>query len=352
MANICSIEILIPLDKVPDEKEREQLKALYEAEKKWNEAVKGDDELRRGINRDTFLASQPGVPFKRTKWEYNFFDDEVKNGLAKEGDLKPDSEQYNTPTIYASFEERNGRTWVHPVTFGRSEGLLFDENDGISFRMPKPTKKNKFYLGSFTYIPMSWDFKWSFPWWAEIGFAGGKKECDEKGEDPSKGQSDEFYKKWYEEHEQPFPYLVWEISMSQLLKNLEYAIKVYEHFPVIGETWQMVWIWKELTELKNLYRWIKKVYFALPEAIAQLDWAEVAMNSGEYEWTQKNDSPNQIMASVKRMEIDVQQLNSGKLSQEAFKKKYVLHLRGSRKDYKGYIPIVKRDPFDYYEWIK
>src|SRR5215213_629397 len=107
MANLCSIEIIIPLKKVPDIKEREQLAALYEAEKKWSEAAKTNDELRRGKNHHEFIASQPGVPHERTRWS-NFggsFD-------GRPGEvLKSDSEQWNTPTIHASFEDRDGEIW-------------------------------------------------------------------------------------------------------------------------------------------------------------------------------------------------------------------------------------------------
>ena len=167
MANLCSIEIIIPLEKVPDTKEREQLTALFEAEKKWNEGALINEELRTGKNRDSFLSSQPGVPNKRTEWKYNFFDAKVKSGLVKDGDLKPDSEQWNMPTIHAYFQERDGKIWVHPYDFGRGEGLLFDNENGITFERPEGYRYSP-------HLAMRWEFKWSFPWWAEVGFAGGQ----------------------------------------------------------------------------------------------------------------------------------------------------------------------------------
>lgn len=350
MANICSINIYIPLDKIPDKEEKAQLAALYEAEKKWKEAVKTDEELRIGKNYQNFIGSQPGVPFKRTEYKYEFFDDGDKKGIAKEGELKPDSEQWNQPTIHASFEERDGKILVCPYGFGRGRGLLFDEEDGISFHISKPDN-SILALPYLFHIPVMWSFKHSFPWWAEIGFAGGKKNCDEESKDAPSGQSDEFYKKWYEEHGQPIPQLIWEHSVSEILKNLGYAVRVYENFPTTGLAWQMSWVWKELDKLKDIYKWMKQIYSVSSEAIAYLDWSEVAWSSGEFEWTRKNDSPNQNMLSIKRMEIDTIRFNEGKLSLEAFKRRHTLHLRKSKKDYRGYVPIAKRDPFYYLYWL-
>ncbi len=340
MANRCSIEIIIPLDKVPDSKEREQLTALYKAEKKWSEAVKTNDELRRGKNYHEFIALQPGVPHKKTQWS-NFGGS--FRGRAGEV-LKPDTEQWETPTIHASFHERDGAVWVHPYDFDRGEGLLFDNANGITFERPEDYPYSP-------HLAMRWDFKWSFPWWAEIGFAGGKKICNEDGMDAPSGQSDDFYRKWYDEHGEPFPFLMWEIPVSQLLKNLEYAINVYELFPLMGEAWQMVWVWEELKALKDLYMWMRKVNFVCPDAIGQLDWSEVSLYSGEYKWTQENDSPNQIMESVKKMDSDVQKLKAGELSSEAFKKKYFLHKKRNEEDYSGYIPVIKRNPFKDNKWL-
>lgn len=349
MANICSINIYIPLDEIPDEKEKSQLAALYEAEKKWKEAVKNDEELRIGKNYQDFIGSQPGVPFKKTEYKYESYDEEVKNGVAKNGELKPDSEQWNQPTIHASFEVIDDKIWVHPYGFGRSQGLLFDEENGITIPIRKYTS-NTFLVGTYSRVPMSWEFKWSFPWWAEIGFAEGKKSYAE-GVDAPKGQTDSFYDKWYEEHGQPYPYLAWTHSVSEIVKNLDFAIRVYENFPISGVTWQMAWVWKELNQLKDLYKWMKQVGLISSKAIAYLDWGEVAMNSGEYEWTQKNDSPNLIMASVKKMENDVRRLNEGKLLLDKFRRKYESHLRRNKKAYKGYVLIPKRDPFNYVDWL-
>lgn len=349
MANICSINIYIPINDIPDEKEKDQLKALYEAEKKWDEAVKKDDSLRVGVNRDKFLASQPGVPFKRTEWRYSHWDEEVKSGKAKADEPEPDSKQWNQPTIHASYDKKGDEIWVFPYSFGRSSGLLFDEDNGITVPIQKFTGDN-FLLGTHCKVPVTWEFKWSFTWWAEVGFAGGKKEAAE-GEDAPKGQTEEFYEKWYAEHGQPVPYLVWELQVSEVVKNLEYTIRIYESFPISGLAWQMSWIWEELMQLKELYRWIKKISLISPKAIAHLDWGEVAMNSGEYERMQKNDSPNLIMAAVKKMESDVKRLNEGKLSLDKFRRKYESHLRRNKKDYKGYVLISKRDSFNYLDWL-
>lgn len=352
MANYCSIYVNIPLNKIPDDKEREGLTALYHAEKKWSEAVKLDDELRRGNKRDLYLASQPGVPFEKTKYTYHFSDEEVKKGFKKEGELRPEEEQWNKPTTYASFEERKGIIYVHPNTFGRGGSLLFDYEDGITLKILK-TPKNKIFFPFVTNIPMSWDFKYSFPWWAQIGFAGGVKEYDKEAQDPPEGKSQEFYIKWIEEHGQPMPYLAWEQSAKKLIKNLEFAINVYENFPVIGNVWQMDWVWRELYQLRKIYRWVKQINFVSDEAIFELNWSEVAMYSGEYKWTKENDSPNQIMTSIKKMEKDSKSFLRGQISTEKFTKDHLFHLKKNEKDTnKSYTKTSERDPFYYLDWFE
>ena len=295
-----SIDIYIPLNKVPDKKEREQLVALYKAEYKWKEAVKTNKELNSGINFDKFISSQPDVPSKDDR-----------------------------PTINAYFKEKDDRIWVCPYDFGEPIGL----QDGITI-----TSLEGASPPGLLRIPMQYEFKWGFPWWAQVGFAGGTKYCDEKSQDPQ------------DKTVMPYAYLIWISPIAKILKNLEYSINVYENFPLNGQAWQLGWVWEELSDLRKIYRWFKKIDFVCPEAIACLDWDEIAWNNWTFEEARKNDDPNSAMSSVRKVEEDIQKLKTGKLPLSKFNEKYTDILRKNKKDTKGYIPVIKRNPFDDDEW--
>lgn len=326
MANRCSIDVYISLESIPDKREREQFTTLYEAERKWKEVVKKRDRPRTEKDHQEFIASRQGVPFRRTEWRYHFNDEEVKQGKAKDGELRPESEQWNQPTVSAHFEERGGCVWVHPFRFDRGSGLLFD--DGITI-CPFGSKHQ------YAHLPMDWGFKWFFPWWAQIGFAGAKKYCDQESKDAPEGQTAEFYDKWYERHGQLTPYLIWENPVSKILKNLRRAGMVLENFPVTEPAWQWGWVWEELNQLKGIYGWFEQIHAICSEAIAKLDWEEVAWNLMTYEEARKNDEPNELVTGVEEMEKDIDRLRNGRISQTKFKKKYALDLQERNKGWEG-----------------
>lgn len=341
MANLCSININIPLDKVPDQTEREQLIALYKAGQKWKEAVKTDESLRIGKNRDVFISSQTGVPYRKTQW--NNYGGEF-TGKSNET-LEADNEQWNIPTIGATFGKKGKSIWVQSTTCGRGGSLLFDEADGITMHIPKSEKS--YTIPSTTQIPMTWQFKWGFPWWAQVGFAGADKYCDKKSQDPPKGKDYKFYEEWYSKHEYKPTYLLWELSVAKILKNLEYVIKVYENFPVEGSAWQNNWIWEELSQLSKIYKWFKQVSVITPDALAHLDWSEVAWNSMDFKSAREDDEPNQIMEFIKDMERNLKKLTPDQLFEE-----YCLRTKSESTKARDYLSILERDPFDWSQWFR
>ncbi len=327
MANRCGINIYIPLDKVPDEIERQQLTALYTAKKKWEEKVKTNKKLDTWENRANFIASQPGIPFKKRH--------------STNSDLKQKSKQYKYSTIGADFYIENDRIWVFPITFGRNEVLMFDQKDGITVH--KPAEET--FISS--YLPMQVEFRYQFPWWAQVGFAGAKKSCDEESQDPPKEQNQEFYDKWYEEHGDPITYLFWELPVSKILENLEYVIKTYENFPVNGLIWQWIWVWKALDVVAKIYLWFKEIHYFVPEAFARLDWGEVAFNMISFEEARADDDPNQIMSDIRKINKDTMKLANGSLSLNKFEKKYATHIKKGVKGRRNYTPIIERSLFDF-----
>lgn len=332
MANICDINIYVPLEKIPEEGERKQFKALFRAEKAWDRAVKKDKRLRQGKYRDEFIASQPDVPSELTSWRYSFSDKEVKNGRVKDGDLKPAKEQWRRPTIGAYFfppTKDDRQVWVHPYCFGRKGEAEFTIMQGLTVLLDKQ---------EITHIPMSRHFRWSFPWWAQVGFAGAKKTCNDFEETPK------------DPYEPDMAFLCWELPMEKVLSNLEYVIGVYEHFPVFGQAQQWDWVWQDLDHLQELYHWLKKIYQKLPEAKVILDWSEVAWGCMTKKEAQENDEPNQIMAAVKEMAADVQDFVAGKMTSQVFTKKHAQKVAGREIQKYDYVPICKRDPFNYAIW--
>ncbi len=281
MANICSIDIWIPLEKIPDDEEKQQYTALHKA---WNEWEKrpATNEKMAGVVQKNFLSSQPGVPFKKT-------------------------ELGNIPTIHASFTKRDKKIWVLP-----------DESLTI-----KPFKD------MITHLNLICSFKHGFPWWAQVGFAGATKIFNKK---PQKdGDST--------------PYLRWELKVESVLKNLEFVIRTYEEFPVSGKFWQWSWIWEELPNLSKIYEWFKVADKTVPEAIAVLNWEEVAMYSMSHADTKNNDYPNRLMNGVKEIAQDIEDFSKGLITRAKFQKKYAIKLRNV-KGKKGYEPITEREVFE------
>src|SRR5688572_28344247 len=100
MANRCYLKVFVLREELPDDI-REQYRALYKAQVAAKKKFK--DSGFWGEDYDSFISSQPGVPFERTKQTYGRweFKDDQTNPLI--GTLKPDSEQWNMPTIHADF---------------------------------------------------------------------------------------------------------------------------------------------------------------------------------------------------------------------------------------------------------
>ena len=123
-------------------------------------------------------------------------------------------------------------------------------------------------------------------------------------------------------------------------------INVFENFPLSGQAWQLGWIWEDLSNLMGIYRWFRKIEFVCSEAIANLDWDEIALNNWTFEEARKNDDPNNAMFYARRTEERIQKLKKGELPLSKFNEVYLDFLRKNEKDTKGYIPISNRNPFN------
>ena len=340
MANMCDIKVYVPLSAIPHEEERGHLAALYAAEREYSRLAQDNEELRSGRAHDEFVSIWPGVPHQRTRWSNSGGTFRGRPGEF----LKPDSEQWSQPTVGALFEERDGEVWVHPYKM-RDESSLFGQQDGIMV-----------FPGTLdgrcsTILPMSQDFRHSFPWWAQVGFAGAKKLCDEEGQDPPDGQTEEFYRQWSTEHRDKLTYLLWEHPVSDVLTNLEYVIDVYEGFPVSGAAWRMAWVWKALSQLEDLYRWFKRIHLVSPRALGVLDWSEVAWNVMTFEQARRINDPNEIMREIREMAEDREAFLEGRLCQSEFEKKYAQQEGDVAGETRGYVRIASRDPYAWVGWL-
>jgi hypothetical protein len=225
MANWCDVSIWVPLEDIPDKKQRQQLEALYD-------------------KREELISTQPEMS--------------------------------------AHFYRQHGTVWVRPY-----------------FKL--------IILPSVTPVDTGKEFRYVFPWWAEVGFAGAKKYCNSKKEalKPSK-----------------LVFLYWEHPVQDVIKNLDYVIQVRQNLPVNGTLEQWLWASNGLAKVKEAKEWFSRVYGFSNRAIAVLDWSEVACNMMDFKQVWENDSPNWYMARVKEMEKDTRKLNTGKLSQKEFATKY------------------------------
>lgn len=264
MANRCEIEISIPTTEIPDEKERNEYLALFEAEKRWN-SLPGSNALF-GEEYEEFMTSQPGIPTNTN-----------------------DQEALGKVTIRASFKEINGDLWLHPY--------IYKCGGGLTYRLGK---------NQIARVPMEWSFKHSFPWWAQIGFAKGEKlfGAIESNESDHRG------------------WLCWKLEVQKILENLKYVIEVHETFPVSNQAKEWQGIYSDLGKLTEIYGWFGQISRVSKKAIAVLNWSEVAYNVMPYKHIEKNNEPNEIMDYFKQMETDVKQLESGKLSFSKFRNKY------------------------------
>lgn len=293
MANYCFIRIYLPLRRIPDEIERRQLAALYEARKKHAELSKENDELRTGRNYDEFIASQPGIPYQRTRWSHSGGEFEGRSGEV----LLPDSRQWNRPTVRAHFEERYGETWVHPFHVGS------EEPDGITISPPNGASVP---LRASNRLQMTAHYKYCFPWWAQVGFAGAEKFCDQESLDVHT----------------PDVYLYWRQTVANVTANLRYSIDILKAFVQIVPTQQAMEERIGLEKPEEVFRWFTQVQLACPEAFAELDWSEVVSMGMTFKDARENNDPNEIMAAFAELEQDMRNLQNWKISQGEFEQKY------------------------------
>lgn len=214
--------------------------------------------------------------------------------------MKAELDVYSEPLAYTAFGDKNGELWVK-------------------------TERLKYFLtkSQFSWVSMDWGFKHDFPWWAQVGFANGEKTFGHLV--PNQPESG--------------GWLNWELDVSVVLTNLKYAIDVYEKFPISNQAWEWQEIYHGLDNLARIYTWFCKVILISPNAVATMDWSEVANNALSYEYIKSSNSPNEIMAEVITMSKHVKELKSGKLTRRRFEKIYAKRVG-------CYIPIAERDPYN------
>jgi hypothetical protein len=233
-------------------------------------------EMARLTERDVFIVYNPGS--KRSDEELQ------KLRMPREG----------------AFKERMGQVWVNSYAITQKPGLLLE-----------------------------WRFIDGFPWWAQVGFAGGTKYCDQSSQDPPAGKGREFYIKWNQEHSCSYPYLYWEHPVSKILKNLESIVDLWCNCANIPP--QFGWVKEDFLGLRSIYGWFKQVNDAYPEALGVLDWLEVAWNSMTFEEARRRDDPNLIMADLEEIKNRIQTTAEEIFSKTGFEKKHAVFPREQRK---------------------
>jgi len=191
------------------------------------------------------------------------------------------------PGATANIREINNEAWVTPY---------FDIHIASAGSMNVPL---------WMVLDSIWSFKYGFPWWAQIGFAGA-----EKNSGTQKIKDD------------PIAYLEWELPVKDVIRNLKYAIKVHKNFPISTKLANWKWVEDNLRQLREVLLWFHTAYEISDRAIATLDWSEVAwMMLTEAQVSQNND-PNNLMADVKKLNRDIRKLKAGKVTLRTFERKY------------------------------
>jgi len=132
--------------------------------------------------------------------------------------------------LYKQYKEDRARTLVDDLgAHGNTE-----ENDNeIWVTPPSYMHITRARHAGEVYSPLSialdpcWEFRWSFPAWAQIGFAGAKKTC---------GGIDHGAR----------GYLLWELPVKEVISNLKYAIKVLKNFPISTKLASWKWVTDDL----------------------------------------------------------------------------------------------------------
>lgn len=202
-------------------------------------------------------------------------------------DIKKNGLKVIAPDVCGNVKEVNGEAWVTPY---------FD----ISI-----ARAGNVYVPLYMALDPIWSFKYGFPWWAQIGFAGAEKHYG--------GQTIDG---------QPIPYLVWELPVKEVIRNLKYAIKVHNNFPISTKLAKWKWAAENAERLKEVLLWFNTAYEISDRTMAVLDWGEVASMMMTEAQVNQNDDPNELMANVKKLNRDIRKLKAGKTTLRTFERKY------------------------------
>jgi len=208
--------------------------------------------------------------------------------------------------LYKQYKEDRARTLVDDLgAHGNTE-----ENDNeIWVTPPSYMHITRARHAGEVYSPLSialdpcWEFRWSFPAWAQIGFAGAKKTC---------GGIDHGAR----------GYLLWELPVKEVISNLKYAIKVLKNFPISTKLASWKWVTDDLHQLQEVLLWFSTAYELCEKTIAVLDWAEVAVLTMSEADVRKNNKPNDYMEEFKKLSADIRKLKTGKITLRTFERKY------------------------------
>jgi hypothetical protein len=191
------------------------------------------------------------------------------------------------PGASATIREINGEAWVTPY---------FDIHIASAGNVSVPL---------WMALDSLWSFKHSFPWWAQIGFAGAEKNSGTQKINSS-----------------PIAYLEWELPVKDVIRNLKYAIKVHKNFPISTKLASWKWVEADLRLLQETLLWFNTAYGISDRTIATLDWSEVAWMGLTEAQASRNNDPNDLMADVKKLNSDIRKLKAGNTTLRTFERKY------------------------------
>jgi hypothetical protein len=184
-----------------------------------------------------------------------------------------------------------------------AEAVAEFEQEGGLYKIYKKQTPSGMYSPLCTILDSEWLFKWNFPWWAQIGFAGAKKTCG-GADNGARG------------------YLCWELPVKDVIHNLKYIIKVLKNFPISTKLASWTWVSQDLSDLQEVLLWFCTAYELSDKATAALDWGEVALLGMSEAEVRKNNHPNDLMADIKKLRTDIRKLKAGKISLRTFERKY------------------------------
>jgi hypothetical protein len=260
--------VYIPLNEVPDLKQREDLTKLYEAEERWYQEY--GPAFNEGYHE---YMEEQGLPMTNV------------NGKLR-------------VAICADFLERDDVTWVCLDSFYTRTKL----------KVPDDIFGNQ--------VPMVRGFKYDIPWWVQLPFANGNKNCNTSAKEG-------------------VGHLTWEASLSLLLDNLDYAIQVHQVFPVWGPAWQWSWVFQSTDHFNDIGAWLSEIHHVSPRAFAILDWSEIALYMMSPKQTIAHNEPDRLMRQVIQYDADKERLYERRITIEEFAAKYAMRVLDN--DPNGYI---------------